>query len=430
MVIEVELHTSELTGAFAKATACDHTAIRLDPKSFPHPPLNGNNHFPPTIENVGHLLRETGVSAQFNVIKKRLELRNEHEAPVSMNRVTSSALLNGMGTGWLYPFVEELAAQSPTNPIKDWILSEPWDGQDRLEALFETVRTIDDYPGDLKSILLLRWLMSATAAAVNDGAVTTHGVLTLQGPQGVGKTSWINRLLPANLRADYIKLDHHLDGSNKDSILGCVTHFIVEIGELESSFRKDIARLKGFLTNDCDKLRRPYGRDEVEYPRKTVFAATVNDDRFLIDITGNRRWWTIAISELEYRHSVDMQQVFAQLAEKLTSGEQWWLTPTEAKKLAEYNIRHLYVSAMKERILDYIEPALIGQAGGTAKTASEVLRELGVRNPSNVQCKECGSVLRELYGAPKRIQGREKWRVHVRAGYDPTSPSVAPPLEF
>ena len=75
----------------------------------------------------------------------------------------------------------------------------------------------------------------------------------------------------------------------------------------------DMARLKGVLTRDFDKVRRPYARAESEYQRRTVFFASVNKPNFLVDMTGNTRWWTIPVSKINYEHGIDMQQVFAQL---------------------------------------------------------------------------------------------------------------------
>lgn len=401
----------------------DPRAGRLDPYAFPHPPKAGGTHLPATIENVDHLLAETGFTARFNVIKKRLEVRRAAK-PASMNQIASAAMLNGIGTGWLYPFVDELGTRNPYNPIKEWILGKEWDGTDRLSQFYDTVFVVDGYPEMLKTALLYRWLLSATVAALKDGPVPVHGVLTLQGDQGVGKTSWIARLLPPHLRGDYIKLDHHLDASNKDSIIGCITHFFVEIGELDSSFKKDIARIKGFLTNDFDKLRRPYAKDEAEYPRKTVFAATVNDGNFLVDPTGNRRWWTIAVQALDFKHAIDMQQLYAQLAVDYKRGEQWWLTPAEARELAAYNLKHRAVSAIAERVADYLDIEMVGHEGGEPKTAIELLQEIGIASPTNAQCKECGATLREIYGAPKRIQGRDKWRVHTRGPWKASKQEV------
>lgn len=410
-----------LTDNVQNLASCEAAAstVRLNPQSFPHPPRAGSGSPPATIENVEYLLSATGRTARFDVIKKRLEVRRSDGSTGSINELVSTALLNGINPNWLMTFADEIGLHDPINRIRDWMLSKPWDGINRLPDFYATVLATDEYPQELKETLLRRWMLATAVAGIKEGAVPVHGVLTLQGGQGVGKTRWVNRLLPEHLRADYIKLDHHLDGANKDSIIGCITHFIVEIGELDSSFKKDVARLKGFLTNECDKLRRPYGKGEMEYPRKTVFAATVNDERFLVDTTGNRRWWTIAVRGLHHNHDIDMQQLFAQLAVDIEGGEQHWLTETEARSLAEYNLRHRSVSAIVERIHEYIDLEKIGSEGGTAKTAIEVLGDIGIGNPSNMQCKECGAALRELYGPPKRHRGRDKWRVHERAMDNP-----------
>jgi putative DNA primase/helicase len=239
-------------------------------------------------------------------------------------------------------------------------------------------------------------------------------VLTLQGPQGIGKTSWIKAILPAgDLREQCIKLDHHLDGSNKDSILGAIGAWITEIGELDSSLRKDVARLKGFLTCDWDKLRPPYAREAIEYPRRTVFGATVNDEHFLVDQTGNSRWWTISCEKLDFKHQIDMQQLFAELAVDFYAGKQWWLTPEEEQALAEYNLRHRSVSAIADRILDHIDLEASKLGRGHYYTVTELLSLIGSKSASNVQCKEGGAVLREHLGPPKRVQGRDRWRIAI-----------------
>jgi putative DNA primase/helicase len=394
------------------AIAGQQSHRRFDPNSFPHPPSIPGRAPPATIENVEHLLDQGGFGCRFNIIKKRTELRHADGTTASMSQVVSFAIRHGFSTGWLYQFVDEVAAKRSYNPVGEWILSQPWDHKDRLPELYDTIIEGDDYPAGLKEALMERWMLSVAQAALAKGPFRARGVLTLQGAQGIGKTSWIGALLPAGkLRNDCILLDHHLDGSNKDSIINAVTHHIVEIGELDSSFRKDVARLKGFLTNDCDKLRRPYARDVVEYPRRTVFAATVNDDRFLVDATGNSRWWTIAAKLIRYEHGIDMQQLYAQLAEQLKAGEQWWLTPKEERQLAEYNMRHRAVSAVAERVLEYINPEA---HDGAYMTAIEVLRAINIANPTTSQCKECAAVLRESYGPSKRVQGRDRWRVTKR----------------
>lgn len=386
---------------------------------FPDQPRNMKNQPPTTIANIQHILDHAGIVPRYNIIKKKDEINipdhsgtSDNRSNVTMTKVLSLAAQYGLATGLVPDFVQAIADQNAYNPVADWISSKPWDGIDRLSDMYATIWAEDDYPQSLKETLLHKWLLSAVAAVMVPSGFHCRGVLTLQGPQGINKTSWVRSLIddPA-LREEVIKLDHHLDGSNKDSIIGAVTNWIVEIGELDSSFRKDIARLKGFLTSDSDRVRRPYARAESEYPRRTVFVATVNDAKFLVDPTGNTRWWTIATRGLRKDHGIDMQQLYAQLAVELANGGQWWLTNAEEAELEAWNGRHKVVSAVEDAVMALIDLDRLGHRKNQNLTATELLKIAGIERPNNAQCRECGTLLRQLLGPPKRIQGREKWTV-------------------
>lgn len=383
---------------------------RLPKGDFPDQPADGAGRLPNTLENVRHLLGESGVKVRYDVIKKRLHIEREGEA-LSDATLDSLANLNGLNSAFFSGFVSEIGHQNPINPAKDWIESKPWDGTSRLVAFCGTIQADSDYPAALKDLLLVRWLTSVVAAAITETGFRCRGVLTLQGDQGIGKTSWIAALVPAELRNEFVKLDHHLDPHNKDSLFIGVRHWITEIGELDSSFKKDVARLKGFLTNDCDKVRLPYDRRPIELPRRTVFAASVNDPNFLIDRTGNSRFWTIPVVKLDYQHSIDMQQLYAEIVVRIGEGAEWWLSKKEEAKLEEANQRFRAVSAIEERLLEQLSEQ---EADAKYRTAIQVLKAIGIANPSNAQCREAGQVLRSRYGPPKRVQGRSCWKVSLK----------------
>ncbi len=252
-------------------------------------------------------------------------------------------------------------------------------------------------------------------------------MLTLQGPQGSFKTTWCASLVPPEHRAAFVKLDHQLDAHNKDSILGAISHWIVEIGELEGSLRKEVARLKGVITRDTDKVRKPYGKTETEMPRRTVFVATVNDSNFLMDDTGNSRWWTISLRSIDPHHGTDLQQLYAQLAAQLETGAEWWLTSEEEALLERQNRGHRSISMVEDLLLAAFDLERVGEDGLTAMTPRELLVQLGVERPTNTQCKEAAGVLRNYVGAPKRIQGRDKWRIPFNRK---SEPKWRPPDDF
>jgi putative DNA primase/helicase len=389
----------------------------LDPDTFPHPPRRGERT-PGTIENMRHLLKSYGIEVRYDVIAKKLRITGDlwpsglsNADETSMAYIVSLAALNRYPRDSVETYVAAIGDERPLNPVKDWMRSKPWDGIDRLTDICASVHETEDYPTQLKEVLVSKWLLSAVAAALLDGRFRTRGVLTLQGAQGIGKTTWVASLVPEQLRSAFVKLDHQLDAHNKDSILGAVAHWMVEIGELEGSLRKEVARLKGVITRDTDKVRKPYAKTETEMPRRTVFVATVNDANFLMDDTGNSRWWTISARSVDADHGVDMQQLFAQLAVELEGGAEWWLDAAEEAMLNQQNRKHRSISVVEDLLLQAFDLDRVGQPDLPALTPRELLVHLGIDRPTNPQFKECAGVLRTFVGESKRIQGRDKWRI-------------------
>ena len=398
-------------------------------QSFPNQPRSGSYNIPTTIPNVKQMLTLYSILVRYNVISKKIIIiipgltgTVDNADNVAMSYIISLAILNGMSTGQIPEFVSAIADRNQINPVADWIHSKPWDGIDRLQSIYDTLVAREDYPEALKQVLIYRWLISAVAAVFMSRGFHARGVLTIQGRQSMGKTAWINALIiDPILREQVLKLDHHLDPSNKDSLLTAISHWLVEIGELDSSFKKDIARLKGFLTSNSDKVRKPYGRTNSEYPRKTVFYATVNETNFLVDPTGNTRWWTIPVTSINYTHDIDTQQLFAQVAIDFNAGEPWWLSSAEEKCLEKFNDSHRNISAIHEGVLEILDMDHSKDTNLPSLSASDVLKRLGIHTPSNSQSKEINKVLRELLGDSKRIQGVNKWRVPLRQFANATS---------
>ncbi|MBF0220542.1 MAG: hypothetical protein HQL49_13590 [Gammaproteobacteria bacterium] len=391
----------------------------LDPGLFPNCKADGGPKA--TLPNLEIMLKHYEITANYNVISKQMQIiiPNSSGSPdnadnTAITEVVSFATLNNMSYGMVPNYLEAIANKNPVNPVADWIHGRVWDENDRLPEFYATLTTEEGYPQPLKETLLRRWLISAAAAALMPTNFRARGVLTLQGPQSIGKTAWVNRLVDDEmLRDGVILLDHHLDASNKDSLIAATSHWIVEIGELDSSLRKDMARLKGFLTRDNDSVRHPYARKSSQTPRRTVFCATVNDENFLMDNTGNTRWWTISVTHINYQHSIDMQQLFAQMAAAFAQGEPWWLTHEEESQLEKQNKQHRMVSPIREMILGEFDFNL-DKEQWRQMAPIELLQTLEINNPTMTQLKECGAVLRELCGEPKKHADRVRWWVPIQ----------------
>ena len=92
---------------------------------------------------------------------------------------------------------------------------------------------------------------------------------------------------------------------------------------------------------------------------------------------------------------------------------QWWLAPEMEQLLDEQNRQHAAVSVVEEAVLNALDPDLL-EDEWQVLSASEVLEAVGIRNPTNTQARECGTLLRRQFGPPKKIKGIKKWRVAIQ----------------
>lgn len=186
-----------------------------------------------------------------------------------------------------------LARENLYNPVLDLLSETKWDGIDRKPELFALMGIQDDA---LSMTLVSKWLLQTVALLFNneEDPFGADGVLVLNGGQGVGKTSLFRRLA---LNPRWFGEGATIKDNDKDTTRRCVTRWITELGEVESTLKSDINALKAFVTSDMDNYRLPYARSDVKAARRTSLCATCNSDRYLIDSTGNRRWWSVPLSD-------------------------------------------------------------------------------------------------------------------------------------
>lgn len=379
--------------------------------------VKGNGTPKATIENVQEVLRRMRATVRYNVIGKRLEINIPGEAFAledaendALSRIESRCAEVCMATGSLSRFVSLIARQNPYNPAATWIESRPWDGVSRLEAFYATikpaeVKTLPD-GRQLHKVLMQRWMLSAVAAAFLPDGVAAQGMLVLQGEQYLGKTRWMQSLAPKDLALT--KDGVILRPDDKDSVKQACSFWLVELGELDATFRKsDVAVLKAFITSALDVLRLPYARGETHFARRTVFFASVNPGQFLHDETGNRRYWTIPCAAVDHEHGLDVQQVWAEFYEMFKGGEQHWLTSEEHEALNSSNESFQVTDPIEERLQDAFNWAAPNDKW-TWRTATAILMESGVDKPSKAESMKAADVVKKLNNNQARRVGRSR----------------------
>lgn len=359
-----------------------------------------------TIENFKKLINAYGIKIVRNVVSKRDRIilptdQYLEETGDASRLVRIESLLaanNFSGNKRVGPdLCTEAASLNQYNPISEWIRSRSWDGKDRLKAMYATVEQQEDYKEEDKQLFLRKWFISFIAAMEEAKGVFSKGVLIFQGNQSIGKTSWFKKLLPYPVN-EYFLEGATLDPTNKDSIARVTSHALVELGEADSTMKKDIAAIKAFLTSNRDIFRPPYGRVDNTLPRRTIFCASVNDNEYLVDPTGNSRFWTIPVTSLNYEHDIDMQQFWAQIMSYYESGEIWWLLKKEEAILNSYNEEHLKTCPYTELLMErYIFP---GENDNDEKDewlgATAIYKQLYMKASEVVGAREVARILKKL----------------------------------
>lgn len=363
-----------------------------------------------TIENLEILLNHLKVSCRYNVISKKTEIKIPSESYTvdntdncSMAWITSAMSGIEMPTGHHREYLQVIADRDTCNPVVDWITARAWDGNSRLAELFSTIEAEHEVA---KEVFIFRWLLGAIACIFNANGVDSPGIIVLQGNQNLGKTWWVRKLVPENTIPEAIRTGANINPHDKDSLSQAIAYWIVEIGELDATFRRsDIAALKSFLTNPKDIFRRPYAAVDSTYPRRTAFAATVNDWNYLNDPTGNRRFWTIACRKVNSYHKIDMQQLWAEVYEKYKQGESWELTQAERALVNEINAEHELTDPISEKIQQFYNWEIYPH-NCLWKTCQEILAEIGITKPSLADSRCCSRAVRALNNNQAKIGGK------------------------
>ena len=308
-----------------------------------------------------------------------------------------------------------MAARNVINPVREWILSEPWDGIHRIGNVYDSVVEEKGFPRAFKELLMRKWLVSAAAAAFHPRGFHYRGVLVLIGGQGIGKTTWFRNLAG---RDEFFNEGIGLDPNDKDSLKRAISFWITELGELEGTFkRSDMSALKNFLTRSTDVLRMPWGRRMSEFQRRTVFGATVNQREILIDDTGNSRWWCIPVERMEMVDRRDMQQIWAEVYEDyyLRGTDdplgQWWLTKEEEAELARQNWQFEAPNPIEDLLTEGLNWEL-DRGFWREMTATDALIQAGfVGVPRPGDAMKAARVLRKLTGTTSKRSGHDRARM-------------------
>lgn len=375
------------------------------------PVVNSKNKPTQVSENLNALLNHQRITVRYNQIKKSTEIIIpgmscvvDERDNTSLTILIDEAVKAGLSPTRIDEMAAAIASQNPFCPVQTYIESKPWDGMSRIDAFCEQIDT--PHPAMAK-FLIRKWLLQSVAAVYEKKGINGAGVLVFTGFQGVGKTR-ILRDLTSGIQDVFLE-GATLNPDDKDSVLTCCSHWMVELGELDATFKKsDVAQLKAFLTRNSDTLRRPYARKDSMFPRRTVFAGTVNDFQFLHDPTGNRRFWPVEVLGIKRISNVDYQQLWAEFKSIYNLGkESWHLTSTEIDQLNIYSEQFNVIEPVVEKLLKKYDFATCNK--WQQKMMSDICVDIGVEKPSKGDMQRLAAAIKKYNGnqTPKESNGKK-----------------------
>lgn len=345
---------SAAAGAFARGKP------KKDEQVGPVLPVQGNYRL---------ALAKLGVQLSYNEFNHRYMVQGPGERPMRhLDDASQDNLYLTIDEKWHFRsnleffvrFLKNEARENTFHPVKEYLDELEWDGVPRLDTWLIRIAGVKDSE---YTRAISRLFLTAAVRRVRSPGCKFDEMLVLESEQGFDKSSalaalavkpeWFSDSLPLN--ADERQVVEMVEGK-----------WILEIAELKGIRQGEIEHLKSFLSRQYDRARKAYDREHSELARQCVFMGTTNSAAYLLDITGNRRFWPFRITRFDIAMLLaERDQLWAEAATAEASGESIRLSP------------HLYAAAaaeQEERVVDepwvpVVEKAMNGYAYGKILSA-------------------------------------------------------------
>lgn len=358
----------------------------------------------------GDLVNDTDIS----IIKGRIE---------RMHGIYNDAKLNDA--------IEQVSSDNAFHPIKMYLESLTWDGVPRIDTFLVEYMGAEDNAYTREAF---RKMLLAAVTRIYEPGRKFDTALVFYSEQGVGKSTLIQRLSKGWFNDSLTNL------SGKESYEAIQFAWLVELAELSALRKSDVEAVKNFISKREDTYRGAYARRVKTHKRQCVFFGSTNDDEFLKDATGNRRFFPVAVKRTRKTHIIFepkfdaiVDQLWAEAMEGYMLGEGLTLSDeaetiaggtreefterTPIQGLIEEYLDRLFPADYEDRFLaqrlDFLNGDL-GEEGTETKNSFSLIElwteALGRRKDEYtvVKARELSNAVKALKGWKRDKQARQK----------------------
>jgi hypothetical protein len=214
-----------------------------------------------------------------------------------------------------------IALENAYHPVREYLENLKWDGVERLGTWLQTyLGAVGDK--DVLDCFGSRTLIGLVRRIYEPGC-KFDTVLILEGVQDIGKSTTARIIAGEEWFSD-----SDINIGDKDAVVSMNGNWVIELAELAALSKRDSESLKQFITRQVDKIRPHYGKRLVAYPRQSIFFGSTNNDEYLKDNTGNRRYWPVKVTEVDFDSlRRDRDQLLAEAKEAYFLGFPSYLDP-------------------------------------------------------------------------------------------------------
>ncbi|EAE0202353.1 hypothetical protein B0U03_02310 [Listeria monocytogenes] len=281
---------------------------------------------------------------------KKVEEKNDLDDSALRNYLESVYQISGKEK--IKDALREVMHRQRFHPVRNYLNELEWDKKKRLDTL------LIDYLGATDSEytrVVTRKTFVAAVARVQVPGIKFDQVLTLTGMQGIGKSTLLDKLG----REWYSDSLEDLHGKSAYELLQ--GYWIMELGELSALNKTEVEKAKAFISAREDRFRVAYGENVQGFPRQCIFIATTNDNTFLRDGTGNRRFWPVEVqgfgkkSVFKDLREDEVNQIWAEAFVRFKEGESLYLQGELEKQAKIQQAKFTESNALEGLIREYLE---------------------------------------------------------------------------